>query len=136
MSKNHFDYCYNLSLTEKDICEITGYENLSFLRYKDKGYFPEPVYQLSVKTPVGGLALENHFDTDEVLIWCEDRYEEILLRLGGLIDSGKYRTKNPDLVKKQYEYLSSKPFSGFHWKGQLLWNKPSKWIANEMLVHP
>lgn len=84
------------------------------------------------------------WDKDEVMNWCEERFETIqhvltekisqrtlkkTKKLGLLIIGANPATNKR--TKKWFDqliFLSSKPFSAGHWKGQLVF-KQSKWVG-------
>lgn len=123
----------NEALTTSEVCELIGCSNDKALyRMRNKQGFPEPIFSLRYKTKCGRTPIVNHYNKNEVFLWCEERYNHIISKLEKQILSYGYGVRSSKLVKKQYKYLTSKPFSSMEWKGQLIYGKPSTWIANQL----
>ena len=143
MTKTKFDKTIkDNQLNIKDISQLTGIGKARIHGLIYLGQFPQSTEK--VFNPKGSPLCV--WDKDEVMNWCEERFETIKHLLNEYIGRSTIprrdkkgrinRVANPATNKRtkksfdQLKFLSSQPFSAGHWKGQLVYKK-SKWVGAE-----
>ena len=84
----------------------------------------------------------SYFHTADVYDWCEQRFNELIgnTHLSILKNQkktvGRYSPTNKRVVDyyKQYEFLTSQPFTNHHWVGQLTVTH-TKWYGEKLDTH-
>ena len=107
--------------TIQDISKLTGLGSQRIHNLIHKGDFPKATRKVNIKDPNTRYEI-NLWDKEEVLIWCELRFDELKKLLVTRL------SKNKDFV--QLNTLLSAPFEEMNWVGNLKKYQTKKELQN------